>query len=161
MKADKYLEKVLKYVKKKEIVLDLGTGKGRNALFLAKNRFKVEAIDKRDVFINKNNSLIYFRVADINNLEFEKKYSLILAIFLLNILGVSNTKILFGKIKKTLLPKGIFYFTLFLEKKNSIEILKLVKNYFQIIESELEIIEDKHDIPHTHYVLRIIVKNKK
>lgn len=101
--------------------LDIGAGAGRNSIFLAKNGFKVEAIDKiadglkkcRN-FAKKHNLPIKTKLCDVRKFEFKKnKYSLIIARASLDFLKKSEIESIVSKIKKSLIPKGFVYFVVF------------------------------------------------
>lgn len=94
--------------------IDIGTGNGSNALFLAGNGFKVDAID-----INKNaidsikkrgkelNIELNAKKIDIKKFPFNKKYDLILAIQSLIFMKKSEFKTIISKIKKSLNRGGV------------------------------------------------------
>ncbi|MCX6736474.1 MAG: methyltransferase domain-containing protein [Candidatus Parcubacteria bacterium] len=101
--------------------LDIGTGKGKNAIFLAENEFKVDAID-----INEENIKNIKQIAENNKLSIKAlvlnmiifkypilKYSLILAIQCLNFIKKSEFEILIEKIKKSLIKDGILIISVF------------------------------------------------
>jgi len=123
LKPESGLKEVLKYTKK-GIALDIGAGKGRNSIFLAKNGFKVEAVDKIKEGLEKckriakkHNLPIKLILSDINEFEFKQnKYSLIIAIHTLTFLKFSEIKKLFKKIENALLAKGIVYLVVFSTK---------------------------------------------
>jgi SAM-dependent methyltransferase len=75
--------------KKSQKVLCLGEGEGRNAIFLAKSGYKVEAIDASDVGLNKlseqcilENIEVITRCMDINEWLPSTKYGAILFTFI-------------------------------------------------------------------------------
>jgi len=117
------LKKVLKYAPK-GVALDIGAGEGRNSMFLAKNGFEVEAIDKIKEglekckkFAKRYNLPIRTRAIDIRKFKFEKnKYSLIIAIASLDFLKFSEAKKIVSKVKKSLKKKGVLYIVVFSTK---------------------------------------------
>lgn len=123
LKPEKGLKKVLKYVPK-GMALDIGAGEGRNSIFLVKNGFEVEAIDKIKEGLEKCRKLakkynlpIKTRVIDIRKFRFEKnKYSLILSIASLDFLKFSEIQKIMPKIKKSLKKDGVFYLIVFSTK---------------------------------------------
>lgn len=120
LKADKELEKIIKYIPKGK-VLDIGSGNGRNSIFLAKNGFQVEAIDKNKEYVQKLKKFsekerlpIKTKLADVKNLKLkEDYYSLILSVAILDFLRIYEFKKLIPKIKKSLKVDGIFYLVVF------------------------------------------------
>ncbi|MHA1470133.1 MAG: class I SAM-dependent methyltransferase [Candidatus Asgardarchaeia archaeon] len=108
----------------KGIALDIGTGKGKNSIFLAKNGFEVEAIDKiaeglkkcRD-FAKKYNLPIKTKVCDVRKFEFKNnKYSLIIARASLDFLKKTEIERIIKKIKKSLIEEGFVYLVVFSTK---------------------------------------------
>lgn len=123
LKPVKGLKEVLKYAPK-GIALDIGAGEGRNSVFLAKNGFKVEAIDKNKESLEKCKNLaekyklsIKTKVFDIRKFKIKKNtYSLIIAIASLDFLKFSEIKKIIPKIKKSLKRNGILYLVVFSTK---------------------------------------------
>jgi len=114
------LKEVLKYTKK-GIALDIGAGEGRNSIFLAKNGFEVEAMDKIKAGLEKCKKLakkynlpIKTKVIDIKNFDFKKnRYTLILGIGVFDFLRFSEFKKIIKKIYRSLTKNGIFYLIVF------------------------------------------------
>ncbi len=125
LKPEKGLKEVLKYAPK-GIALDIGAGEGRNSMFLAKNGFEVEAIDKTKEGLEKcqkvakkYNLPIKTKVTNIRKFRFKKnKYTLIIAIASLDFLKFSEIKKIIPKIKKSLIRKGIFLLNCFFNKRS-------------------------------------------
>ena len=98
-------------------MLDIGAGQGRNSLFLAKQGFEVEALDKSKEAIEqlreaaqKKSLPIKAIVADIKDFDFGMdKYWLIITINSLHFMKLSETEAIIRKIKKALVLGGIFY----------------------------------------------------
>jgi SAM-dependent methyltransferase len=117
------------------IALDVGAGEGRNSFFLARNGFKVEAIDKIKEGLEKCREIaekyhlpIETKAIDIRNFEFKpNKYSLILDILALSFLKFSEIKKIIPKIKKSLKRNGIFYMVAFSTKDPAFGKLKFKK----------------------------------
>ncbi|RXJ80842.1 methyltransferase domain-containing protein [Arcobacter sp. F2176] len=110
--------------KKDQTVLCLGEGEGRNAIFLAKEGFDVEAIDASDIGLNKlfeqskiENVEIKTACMDINDWQVSKKYGAILFSFLH--LKIDELKTLIKKIETSLEKDGFFVCEVF--SKNQIE----------------------------------------
>ena len=114
------LKEVLRYAPK-GIALDIGAGEGRNSIFLAKNGFRVEAIDKNEEGLKKCKKLaqkynlrLKTKIADIRKFKFlRNKYSLIVAVASLDFLKFSEIKKIFLQIKKSLKKEGVFYLVAF------------------------------------------------
>lgn len=125
------LEKILNYIKSGE-ALDIGAGEGRNSLFLAKNGFKVTAVDKIPEGLEKLNDLakrhrlkITTKTTDVRKFKFSpNKYSLIISVATLSFLKKSEVEILIKKVKKSLINEGIFYFLDFSIKDPSYQKIK-------------------------------------
>lgn len=123
IRPEKGLREVLKYAQK-GIALDIGTGEGRNSIFLARNGFEVEAIDKIPEGLNKckkiakkYNLSIKTRAVDIRKFRFKKnKYSLVLSINALDFLKFAEVQKIVPKIKKSLKKGGAFYLSVFSTK---------------------------------------------
>jgi 2-polyprenyl-3-methyl-5-hydroxy-6-metoxy-1,4-benzoquinol methylase len=119
----------------KGTVLDIGAGKGYYSIFLAKNGFKVEAIDKSskelkrcEDFAKKHNLPIKTRVCDIRKFDFKNnKYSLIIARASLDFLKKSEIEKIIEKIKKSLIPQGFIYFVVFSVKDPMYKKIKELK----------------------------------
>jgi len=120
LKPEKGLKEVLKHTPR-GVALDIGAGEGRNSIFLAKNGFKVEAIDKIkggldkcEEIAKKYNLPIKTKVVDIRKFRFENnKYSLILSIVALDFLKFPEIQKVILKIKKSLKKGGVFYLLIF------------------------------------------------
>lgn len=94
--------------------IDIGTGNGNNALFLASNGFKVDAIDINEDAIEglkkRSEELkieLNAKKIDVKKLPFKKKYDLILAIQSLIFMRKSEFKTIIFKIKKSLNNGGV------------------------------------------------------
>jgi tellurite methyltransferase len=105
----------------KGLVLDIGSGRGRNSFFLAKKGFEVEAIDIDQQSINEikktiqeNKLSIKARCLDLREFQFTaNKYSLILAIQSLNFIKKSDFEKIIEKIKDSLIKGGFFIISAF------------------------------------------------
>jgi len=114
------LKEVLRYAPK-GIALDIGAGEGRNSIFLAKNGFRVEAIDKNEEGLKKCKKLaqrynlrLKTKIANVRKFKFVRnKYSLIVAVASLDFLKFSEIKKIFLQIKKSLKKEGVFYLIVF------------------------------------------------
>ncbi|MDO8686585.1 MAG: methyltransferase domain-containing protein [Candidatus Berkelbacteria bacterium] len=94
--------------------IDIGTGNGSNALFLASNGFKVDAIDiNKDAIegLKKRSKELKIELnakkIDIRKFPFNKKYDLILAIQSLIFMKKSEFNTIISKIKKSLNKGGV------------------------------------------------------
>jgi len=144
LKPDVGLKEVLKYAIE-GTALDIGAGEGKNSIFLAKNGFKVEAVDKIKECLEKCKKLakkyglpIKIRCIDIKKFRFEKNsYNLVIAIASLDFLKFSEIKKIIPKIKKALKKEGVLYLVVFSIKdpafKRCQEKLKMIeKNTFYL-----------------------------
>jgi ubiquinone/menaquinone biosynthesis C-methylase UbiE len=125
-------------------VLDLAMGDGRNALFFAKMGYEVDCVDISKTWVRKcreraNAENLKMRVyeAKVQNFEIPKRrYSLIIASKILQLLRISEIKELAEKIYTGLGKRGILYVRTF-----SVEHVKLSKRI-----QDLEQVE-----PNTYY----------
>ena len=101
--------------------LDIATGKGRNALFLAERGFNVEGVDISEIALREarkraaeKNLTVSFRTADLDTLELpEAAYDLILNFnFLL--------RPLISKIRRALKPGGHIIFETYLDDQGAL-----------------------------------------
>ena len=120
LKPSPLLKEIIKYVPKGR-ALDIGAGEGRNSLFLAKNGFKVTAIDliseglkKLKKAAKKRGLKIYTKTINVKKFKFvPSKYSLIILISAIDFLKKSEIEKIIPKIKKSLIPGGAIYFSVF------------------------------------------------
>lgn len=123
LKPEKGLRKAIKYASK-GFALDIGAGRGRNSIFLAKNGFKVKAIDKNKKALKELKEIakkfqlkISTKVVNIRNFKFpSKKHSLVVATYVLDFFKKIEVEKIIQKIKKSLNKKGIFYLIVFSKK---------------------------------------------
>jgi len=116
------VEFLLKH-KKSGTVLDLGTGEGRNALFLAKHGFNVTAVDISGEGIKKlerlaleNKVRINTFVKDIRNFNFSENYDVILSFATLHFLEKEEIERVIKKIKEHTSYNGFNVITVFTEE---------------------------------------------
>jgi 2-polyprenyl-3-methyl-5-hydroxy-6-metoxy-1,4-benzoquinol methylase len=117
------LKKIIKLAPKGK-ALDIGGGEGRNSIFLAKNGFKVTAIDlsaealeKLKNIAQENRLKVSTQVIDVRSFKFSpNQYSLIISISTLDFLKKSKAEEIIKKIKKSLVPEGIVYLSVFSTK---------------------------------------------
>ncbi len=114
-------------------VLDIATGTGRNALFLANQGFDVDAIDISEVGLSKLSGVhprLNLICADLDFFDIPKeRYSLILNIRYLN-------RRLFPYIKEGLIPGGVLIFETYLESTDMNESATSCRDYL-LRENEL------------------------
>lgn len=126
-KPNQFIKNSYGNFKKSQKVLCLGEGEGRNAIFLAKIGYDVEAIDASDIGLNKlyeqsvlENVEVKTTCMDINMWQPEKKYGAILFTFMH--LEIEELKNLLKKIESALKDKGFFVCEVFAKsqiEKNS------------------------------------------
>jgi tellurite methyltransferase len=164
-------------------VLDLGCGEGRNALFLARRGFEVEAVDaaptavKRLVQLAQGSRLtVSARVADVREIDLpEASYVLIVANTILDHLDPRDSDRLIARIQRTVRPGGYVFASVFttndpghtgIGPKSATA--KHVKRYFAPGElrvlfgrfsilryREEELLDRQHDAPHWHAIARL------
>lgn len=121
-KHDDCVEKILDY-KKSGIVLDLGVGEGRNALFLAEKGFQVIGVDKSEEAIKRFTEEIKLRklekttavLSDIVTFEFKIDYDVIISNLTLHFIKEHEIKNLIQKMKEHTKKEGINVITIFTE----------------------------------------------
>ena len=130
LKPDPTLEKYINDIPKGK-ALDIGAGEGRNSLFLAKNGFKVEAIDKIPAGLKKiekaakkHNLSIKTTLCDVKNFKFKKGYSLIISTASIDFLKKSEIDAVLDKIKQSLQPKGFVFLSVFSTNDISFKLIK-------------------------------------
>lgn len=117
----KILIKALKHIEKGD-VLDLGTGEGREAVFLAKKGFNVKAIDSSARGIHKLNQLckihnisVNYRVGDIAKEDYEEDYDIIVCNYVLHFLSREYINKVIEKMKRHTKKNGINVISVFTE----------------------------------------------
>lgn len=133
-----FLEKFLieKYfIDKKEIILDLGCGSGREAIALSKDGYKVIAIDNSRLAIKVASTIeepnIEFILADLLNLPFKNcqfKYALMVHCVLPIIMSRKKRIEILKEVYRVLKPGGILIMSL-LVRKNFFTSLYLITKY--------------------------------
>lgn len=116
LKPDRPLIEYAKVVPK-GVILDLGIGEGRNALFFAKMGYEVEGVDISQTAIERSlqraeteNLRIKAKVKDLKEIEIAQgKYSLIIAAWVLNFLRKTEADKIVNKIKNGLKKDGLVY----------------------------------------------------
>jgi tellurite methyltransferase len=112
-KADKVVVKSIKYIKGKE-VLDLGTGEGKNAIYLTRKGFSVLGVDYSLVGLSRMRKRlkeldIKVKIKRISLVEFSypRKYSAIFAINTLEFIERKELKHTVNSMKANTLEEGI------------------------------------------------------
>ncbi len=110
---NEFLASKLNLFKKDSKLLCLGEGEGRNAIFFAKNGFKVKAIDASNIGLEKlqkrakeQNLDINTLCIDLNHWQANEKYDVIIASYLH--MYKNEREELFFKIENSLNIKGYF-----------------------------------------------------
>jgi tellurite methyltransferase len=171
----KFAEVILKY-KKKGDLLDIGSGEGRNAVFLAEKGFNVNTIDisptaikKVDVLAKKNNVNIISNVADIVKYKFNKKYDVITSFNVFMFLNKKALLDVISKIKYNTKNNGLNVIKVFTEKNPNKNFPYLfIKNELSDMYADWEILIYKEIMmgtevhsdgkPHKHHIAMIIAR---
>lgn len=162
-------------------LLDIGCGEGKDAVFFAKNGYKVSAfditksgIDKARKLADKHNVDINFFNADILDFRLESEFDVLFCSGVLHFIPLRIRKEIFDNYKKYTSPNGINAFNVFVEKPflhrpdhddsnrypwHSGELFSLYHNW--LIESCSEIVFDCNSggIPHKHCMNILIARN--
>ena len=161
-------------------VLDLGSGEGRNALFLAECGFDVTAVDISEAGIrklqdaaSKKNLDVRTEISDMRHFEFPNPFDLILSHGCLHLIERESWKRLIYQFKVNTNPRGINVVVVFTNRLPPPDDLKdlcvglfLEGEIFSIYsdwEIELEqsyILEDEHPggIRHRHPINKVVAR---
>lgn len=114
-------------------VLDIGSGAGKNSIYLAKEGFSITAIDSNkkaldilDDIIKEEKLNIVTQQIDLRNFKF-KTYSVVLALNALPFLKYSERNDIIQKIKDSVNPNGIIFISAFTIKDDSYKKLSAKK----------------------------------
>ena len=157
-------------------ILDIGSGEGRNAFFLAKNGFNVTGIDissdaiERCIDSAKSQGLnITFKAISALDYKFDKKFDGIICIATLHLFKPSEALGLIKRIKENTNKAGINIISVFTVNdpgiKDHPELFFVKENELKELYSDWELIESRtytkeqtHGKPHTHQVSIIIAR---
>ncbi|MBI5804092.1 class I SAM-dependent methyltransferase [Candidatus Pacearchaeota archaeon] len=162
-----------KYLKKKDKILDLGCGSGRNSIYLARKGYEVWGVDISEIAIEKAKHAekiknLNFSVGNSECLEFNESF--FDAVYCNAVLHFTNMRKSASEIFRVLKNDGIAYLSFLLnmkytEKPQTINISKredLIKTFdkFRIIkkrEYEVDDTRAKNEEPHKHDILDLIL----
>lgn len=130
METNKIINECLNNLSPKK-VLDLGIGKGRCSKRFLQKGSAVTGVD----LVNPNISGIDFFQSDIRDFDFNQKYDLIIASFVLHFLKLDVSKNIIKKMKEATGSEG-YNFILTMNKKD--ELFKTRKEDFYLDKEELE-----------------------
>jgi tellurite methyltransferase len=135
------------------LVLDLGMGNGRNALFFAKMGFEVDCIDVSTTYVKRcreraraENLAISAQVADILSYDIQKnRYALIIASKVLQFFRKSEIEAIAEKINMGLAKHGVIYVQAF-----SLEEFEKIRDsmFFKLVEPNTYYHQKYHLINH-------------
>jgi tellurite methyltransferase len=176
MKPGNSTIKLLKYAKSGK-VLDLGSGEGRDDIFMAKNGFDVTGVDisetgvKRMLETAKEMGVkVKGLVQDISKFEFKEKYDIIISNNTLQFLSEKDAKRVISEMKENTNEGGLNVIVSFTEDNPSKELpylfkkgeLKSMYSYWEILEYEEFMMEpEKHGRDgklHQHAVVTLIAR---
>ncbi|MDI6737485.1 MAG: methyltransferase domain-containing protein [Nanoarchaeota archaeon] len=165
-KPSQIVTKAVKYMPPGNI-LDIGSGDGRNALFLAKLGFKVAALEKdlasiQMLKLNLKQAKLKVKIIpeDIEKFKFNEPYSTIIAISVLHFLPKANMLKVINKIQNYTSKGGINIISAFTESNPSKnfphlfkagELKKLYSGWRIIIYKELITLPEKHGLDGTFH----------
>ena len=184
-------EELLRLLRRKEAKtlkrgLDLGSGDGRNALFLAKKGYDVDCIDnsieglrkiRNQIKNRKLKGKLHLIDANLKNIVLEKEnYNLIICVRTFHEIGKKATQNIIKQMKNSTGAKGINYLSFFIHRKgtymkkncyypNESEILKQYTGW-KIIRKIKCLETHSHPLPesctkrikHDHYICHLILK---
>ena len=111
--------------KKTGNALDIGSGEGRNSIFLARNGFDVTAVDvskngieKLKEISNKEKLKINANIEDIRNFDFNQSYDVIISIATLHFLKIGDIVKMISKIKKYTKKGGLNAISVFTDEND-------------------------------------------
>ena len=134
--------------------LDIATGNGRNALFLAQNKFKVDAVDISNVGIKKSaidTSNINFIHQDLDHFKIKQNYYDVVV----NINFLDRN--LFSQMMQSLKNNVLLIFQTKLKPSDSIiKRIKSTKSHYLLPNELLEAFHDLHIIYYSEHKIKII-----
>jgi tellurite methyltransferase len=153
-------------------VLDLGCGVGRKSLRFAKKGIKVIGIDKKNPEIQQEN--FKFIQEDINNLNFNENYDLIITSMILHFFNKDKAVEIINKIQKSTEKNG-YNFLICMSNKDdcskkgpnnfypTLEELKKLydSKYWEIVKSDQDFTDwEEHDSTkkHRHNLILMLIK---
>ena len=126
-------------------VLEIGAGGGRNSLFLAKNGFRVTALDISSEAIKiiqkqskKENLIIETKIVDIATSEFTKNYDVVICAFMLHHLKINDALALIEKMQKHTALNGFNLITAFTKNGDFYKNNPATPNFYLDDKTQLE-----------------------
>lgn len=153
------LKKIIGLLNSGGKALDIGAGDGRNSLYLARNGFRVTAIDNSIIAMKKLNRFashnglkgkVLTICSDVRVVDYpHSEYDLAIAVTIFDHLPKEDIYPLFEKISNSLIPDGYLFVRVHTiddpgfrhDPVNSSELSKMIKHYFR--HDELKTLLDK------------------
>ena len=134
--------------------LDIATGNGRNAIYLAQNKFKVDAIDISNIGIKKSAidpSKINFIHQDLDHFNLKQNhYNIVVNCKFLD-------RSLFPQISQSLKKKALLIFQTFLKPQDSIiKKNKSTKSHYLLPNELLDVFSELHIVYYSEHKTEII-----
>lgn len=153
--------------------LDLGAGRGRNTIFLAKNGFLVDAVDKDENSLeelmsmareNQVENSIKTHLVDLLDFETKTKYHLCVVTNVLHLLDFGVAASLLMELQRHLASGGVVVISLIVtDGRIQPEDIPMMMPGMELIEKERKIVYDAPHPgmprPHTHDIAYFIFKN--
>jgi len=184
LKPDKLVVKSIPFIKKNSKILDLGSGEGKDSLFLAKKGNNLTAVDisekgieKTNKFAKENNLKIKTEISNIKDyLNKSKKFDAIYAINVLQFIPEDKIFEVVKKMQNKTKKNGINVIASFIAENTKQKDFILKKGRYFFNKRELKKLYDTWEIefyleklgdwethgekPHRHFIVNIIARKK-
>jgi tellurite methyltransferase len=182
IEPDRLIIELTNMLKPEGSILDLGSGEGRNAVFLAKKGFDVTAVDISENGIMKTRKLAETHDVQINThisdiIEFiskSPKYDAILCMNILQFIDAEKIRPAIDSIKEKTLPNGFNVIASFVAENENMKEQARSRNMYLFDKGELKKfydgwklfeyreffgpVETHGEKPHRHYIVQLVAQ---